>query len=188
MADVYVVHGFESNPQANWFPWLKQDVGTALGLDVKVLNLPDPFHPTPQAWDVACDEQIQRSDGFTIVGHSLGCIQTVRFVEQHDLHDVNLILVSGFDEPLSTIPALDDFTKTPIDYAKVLPKLARAVVVSAMDDDEVPFVYTQTLARHLHAAFMLLPEGKHLNWEQGYTRLPIVETILREFMTVSDGQ
>ncbi|GAJ25547.1 hypothetical protein JCM15457_415 [Liquorilactobacillus sucicola DSM 21376 = JCM 15457] len=171
---LYVLHGYTSNRNANWFPWLKQQVEEKMKKQVKVLQLPNADHPKPAEWDQTCSRKISSENGITLVGHSLGCIEALRFLSQHEIKDVNLVLVSGFDEKLHTLPELAEFTEPSINYAEVLPKLKRVVVISALDDDIVPYEYSETLARHLHAKFILMPEGKHFIDAYGTVKLPVV--------------
>ena len=163
-----------ANPEANWFPWLKRKAQNDLHKDIVLLKMPNSESPDPTEWNKQCEQDIKDTDGVTIIGHSLGCIQTLRFVEQHALRNVHLILVSGFDETLTTLPELDSFTNPPLNYQHILPKIADAVVISALDDDVVSYHYTETLARHLKCKFILMPTGKHFISRDDITELPVV--------------
>ncbi len=136
--------------------------------------MPNSPHPQVSEWDKYCNEQISEVDGLTLVGHSLGCIEALRFIQQHRVSNVNLILVSGFDEKSYALPELDEFADCPLNYAKILPKINQAVVISAFDDDIVPFPYSQTLARHINCKSILMPMGKHFIDRDNITKLPIV--------------
>lgn len=171
---IYLIHGYTASPTANWFPWLKRKVNHDLHQKITLLTMPNPDNPIPAKWDEYCDREITATDDITIIGHSLGCIQTLRFIEQHALKNVHLILVSGFDESLATLPELDTFTNTLPNYNNILQKVADAVVISALDDDIVPFYYTETLARHLKCKFILMPTGKHFISRDNITELPVV--------------
>lgn len=139
--NIYVIHGYTANTEANWFPWLKKEVEKNLNQQITILAMPNPNVPVVEDWDVACDEQIARKDGITIVGHSLGCVTALRFLSRHEVKNVNLILGSGFDETTYTLPQLNAFTRTPVDYSGILQKINSATVVSAFDDDIVPYTY-----------------------------------------------
>lgn len=158
---VYMFHGYTSFAADHWFPWLEAQVEENLKIPFKKLNFPDSYHPTVFAWNNYCDQAIDPHDGITLVGHSLGCIQVLHYLEAHDIHHINVLLVSGFDEPIWTIPELDSFTEHPVDYSNVLPKIRKVTVISAMDDPSVPYQYTLTMARHLHAKYVLVPHGHH---------------------------
>ncbi|MFK4565895.1 RBBP9/YdeN family alpha/beta hydrolase [Enterococcus sp. UD-01] len=180
---IFLIHGYTANPEANWFPWLKAEVKKQLKQEIAILKMPNPEAPVPQAWDAYCHSKIAHSDGITIIGHSLGCIEALRFVDQHELKEVRLILVSGFDETTAWLPELASFTEKPLHYAELLPKIKQAVVISAIDDDIIPYHYSETLARHLHCKFILLPEGKHFIDRDGVLSLP---TVMEELINKKD--
>ncbi|MBP5841424.1 serine hydrolase family protein [Lactiplantibacillus plantarum] len=171
---VYLIHGYTANPDSNWFPWIEKKTEQGLGAEVHVLAMPNSDRPDPLSWNKKCDAEIKDSGKMTIIGHSLGCIQALHYLEQHNIKSVHLILVSGFDETTSTLPELADFTNESVDYRKVLPKIKDAVVISAIDDDIIPFYYAETLARHLNCKFILMPNGKHFIDRDEITELPIV--------------
>ncbi|MTD38709.1 serine hydrolase family protein [Erwinia sp. CPCC 100877] len=171
---LFLIHGYTASPAANWFPWLKEEVKKQFNQEMTVLKMPNPAAPEPEKWDAFCDSQIVHADGITIIGHSLGCIEALRFVDQHELNDVRLILVSGFDETTAWLPQLAAFTEKPLNYSKILPKIKQAVVISALDDDIIPYHYSETLARHLHCKFVLMPTGKHFIDRDHVLTLPIV--------------
>lgn len=170
---VFLIHGYTASPEANWFPWLQQELAK-VNQNMTLLPMPDANNPHPAAWDEMCAKSIHGSSGITIIGHSLGCIAALRFLQKSHLQHVNLLLVSGFDEPLFTLPQLDAFTHTPVSYSNIWPKINQAVVMSAIDDDIVPYTYSETLARHLKCKFILMPAGKHFISRDGIYTLPVV--------------
>jgi predicted alpha/beta hydrolase family esterase len=174
MTPAYLIHGYGANPAANWFPWLQRKAEQELQQALEILPMPNPNQPDPDAWDQLCHQEIVAEDGLTIIGHSLGCITALRFIMNHHIKNITLILVSGFDETVHTLPQLASFTDLAPDYTKILPKIKAAVVISAVDDAMVPYVYSETLARHLQCKFVLLPTGKHFIGSEGVTNLPEV--------------
>lgn len=180
-SSIFLIHGYTAHPDDNWFPWLKKEIQKE-GLDITLLDMPNSQSPNISEWDSYCDQTISKVDGITIIGHSLGCIEALRFVERHEIKEVNLILVSGFDEKTYTLPQLSEFTDKPINYLNVLPKLNQAVVISAFDDDIIPYTYSQALARHLNCKMILMPKGKHFIDRDNVLELPVVYTELLSFV------
>lgn len=95
-------------------------------------------------------------------------------LNQQETQQANLILVVGFDETLWTRLQLVNFTQTSIDYAKILPKIIQAVVISALNISIVQHTYSETLARHLRCKFILMPEGKPFIDQDEIYPLPVV--------------
>lgn len=171
---VYVIHGYTATPTDNWFPWLKRQVEEQLNIPTTILEMPNADNPKLQEWDELCDRLIDTNHELTIVGHSLGCIQALRFVSQHTIKNIKMILVSGFDEVLNTLPQLHSFTDTSLNYQTIIPKIDQAVVISALDDDIVSYHYSETLARHLKCQFILMPNGKHFIDRDHIYEVPVV--------------
>jgi len=182
---IFLIHGYTAHPEDNWFPWLKKELQKE-NEDLFLLEMPNSQNPNPVEWNRHCDETIPQTDGITIIGHSLGCIEALRFVERHDIKNVNLVLVSGFDEKTYTLPQLLEFTNKPVDYTNVLKKINQSVVITAFDDDIIPYTYSQTLARHLNCKMILMPEGKHFIDRDGVLELPVVYDELLSFINKAD--
>ncbi|GHP13108.1 hypothetical protein YK48G_05330 [Lentilactobacillus fungorum] len=176
---VYMFHGYTSYAEDHWFPWLEKQVESHLKIPFKKLNFPDANHPVATVWDQYCQNHIVEEDGITLVGHSLGCIQVLRYLEQTEIHHVNLLLVSGFDEPIWTLPELDSFVNQPVNYQIIHAKVRKATVISALNDPSVPYPYTLTMARHLHAKFVLMPTGHHFTDSSDDQQLPVAFEELR---------
>jgi predicted alpha/beta hydrolase family esterase len=179
---IYMFHGYTASPDDHWFPWLQKKVESELNTPFKRLSFPDSDHPVVSAWDQYCDTHIKAEDNITLVGHSLGCIQVLHYLDQHDIHNINVLLISGFDEPIWTLPELNPFTEHPVDYTKALPKIRKVTVISALNDDIVPYPYTLTLARHLHSKFVLMPSGHHFTETGKDQQLPIAFEELKQLL------
>lgn len=169
---IYLIHGYTASPEDNWFPWLNNKSKQNFSIPINIIKMPNSDNPKVKEWDKKVDEIIDTSTNVTIIGHSLGCIEALRFVSQHDVSNVNLILVSGFDETTNTLPQLHEFTDSSLDMDITLPKIKNAVVISAIDDDIVPSHYSQTLAEHLNCKLVLLPNGKHFIDRDNIFELP----------------
>jgi predicted alpha/beta hydrolase family esterase len=108
------------------------------------------------------------------IGHSLGCVAILRFLQNKNTDNIeSLFLVSGFVED-SPIPALSEFVKRKIDYTKFIETIKNRVVISAEDDDIVPYSYSEELANKLNAQFRLLKTGKHFIDRDGCTTFPFL--------------
>lgn len=168
----YIIHGISTRDD-DWFPWLEATLQPPIQL--KRLWLPNPFNPDPLEWDQAIAEQIEPADGMLLVAHSLGCLATLRYVEQHDLKDVRLVLVGAFDQPLADYPQLDDFCQPPLDYEQIKPKIKAATVITAQDDYVASAALAVQVAQHLDAKLINLPTGGHFLTNDGFQQFPLVK-------------
>lgn len=179
MTTVYLIHG-TSTKDDDWFPWLEQAAKPSI--KVKRLTLPNPFNPKQDEWAAAVNQQIPAQDGVTIIAHSLGCITALRFVEQHQISNVNLILVGAFAEPLPTYPELDNFMTPRPDYSQIKDKIAQATVITAQNDPIAPYQYAVAVANSINAKLLLRPTGGHFLSSDGYQEFPLVLDELQDMV------
>ncbi|WP_249355159.1 alpha/beta hydrolase [Campylobacter sp. MIT 12-5580] len=179
---VYIVHGYAANKNAHWFSWLKNKL-EAKGVSVEVLDMPDSLDPKLDKWLATLQNSIKNVDENTfIIGHSLGCITTLRFIESLD-EDKRLggvLLVSGFYEPLSILPVLDPFVKEPLQSKKLIKMINKRIVLSAKDDVIVPTNLSENLAKAINAKFVQMPKGNHFMEEDGFKELPMALQLIEE--------
>lgn len=170
MKNAYLIHG-TSTRDDDWFPWLSHAVQPQIKLSR--LFLPKPFDPQPQEWADAIDQQVPAEDGVILVAHSLGCISALRFIERHPLHDVRVLLVGAFDQPLPTYPDLDPFVRPQLNYQRVTPKISQATVITAKDDPIAPSQGSIAVAHQLGAKLIVQETGGHFLAANGFTKFPL---------------
>lgn len=178
---VVIVHGYESSPEANWFPWL-QGALEAEGISVTVVPLPDPDDPETTAWEKAVGAALGVPDaGKGIVAHSLGAITAIRVLaalpEPWELG--GLVLVAGFVEPLEALPELDRYLSDGVDVERLAKSIRKRTVIRSETDPFVPPAVSDDLARRLGAQLQVHPEAGHFMAEDGVTEFPAVLDILR---------
>lgn len=171
---VFITHGYTANSQKHWFPWLKARLENQ-GFAVKVFDMPNSAHPHPQEWLAYHQSEIpeiRETDIF--VGHSLGCIATLRFLASQNQKINKLILVAGFDQHLPNLPELDEFTQETLDYSQLIANISQRTVIASADDHVVNPQFTAQLAEQLEAKYLLLNGHKHFTESAGVTELPMV--------------
>lgn len=76
-----LIHGWEGSPDKGWFPWLKQKLENE-SWEVKAPQMPNPSNPEMEKWLEHLDSEIPNFDeSYYLIGHSLGCITILRFLE-----------------------------------------------------------------------------------------------------------
>ena len=97
MKRVILVHGWEGNPEKNWFVWLRKELEKR-GFTVIVPAMPNTMNPTMNAWvpHLSKTAGIPDQDAY-FVGHSVGCITILRYLEtlQNNQKVGGTVLVAG---------------------------------------------------------------------------------------------
>jgi len=179
---VYIVHGYSAGPSDHWFEWLRRKVESRGGT-ARVVELPNSSNPEAEAWRQALTEQIEPlgRDAF-IVAHSLGSIATLRFLDLREGAELGgLILVSGFEDELPSLPELDAFmTSRNFNPENVRSMVEKIIVFSSTDDVIVDPELSRKLARSLKAEFQVVEGGGHFLASDGYTSFPeLWDTLVR---------
>src|SRR3989339_362752 len=137
---VFLVHGWDGSPNGNWFPWLKKNLDTKY-FSVTSIAMPNPGAPKCQSWVATLDDAVGTPDEKTIfIGHSLGCITILRYLEQLQAGKKILaaILVAGFSEPIG-YEEIDHFFQPPLNYNIIKGRSQAFIAIQSDDDPYVPF-------------------------------------------------
>lgn len=170
---VFIVHGYGATPDDNWFPWLKKELETR-NFKVQVPAMPNTDNPTLDQWLSHLQETVGRCDKNTyLVGHSLGTITILRFLEALPEGERvgGIVLVGGFSESLNFKP-LATFTERPLDYEKVKRSTNKIVAIHSTDDASVPYKFAEIIRDRLGASLITLHGAGHINWKSGWFELP----------------
>ncbi len=177
---IRIIHGFASNPQDCWFPWLRAQLA-AVGFDVALPVLPHPERPQPDAWvaavRAAAGSQPERT---MLIGHSLGCQAILRFAAtlsvEHPL--LGAVFVGGWltppkdDHPERTRRRRPWFVRLP-DLALVRTRIRRCIALLSDDDPFAPLAGNGPLyAQRLGATVLSVHGKKHFRARDGVLELP----------------
>lgn len=175
--NIYVVHGYTSSSQSEWFPWLKEQVKN-IQVKIDIPDMPDSKNPHLETWLNHLRKNALDIDENTIfIGHSLGCVTALRYILEKDIKIKGAILVSGFinENPMDEqTEGLQEFVDEPLDIARIKNLIPSRIVITATDDDIVPTKATQKLAEALDSNLIILSSGKHFIARDGYTEFPVL--------------
>ncbi|MDA2935966.1 alpha/beta hydrolase [Patescibacteria group bacterium AH-259-L05] len=163
---VYIIHGWGASPDSNWFPWLKQKLEDR-GFIVTVPQMPNTLTPDFNEWLSYIQEVAGRVDNNTyLVGHSLGVITILRFLESLDTGQKigGAVLVSGFSElpsPVDHLPWLHDFVEKSVNYVKIKERVGKIIVIHSDNDHLVPLESGEILRKLLGAELIVVPHAGH---------------------------
>ncbi|ALB46499.1 RBBP9/YdeN family alpha/beta hydrolase [Clostridium beijerinckii] len=184
--NIYVIHGYTSSSQSEWFPWLKEQFKNS-PVKVNIPDMPDSGSPHLDQWIKHLRKNVLNIDENTIfIGHSLGCVTLLRYILEKNIKIKGAILVSGFinENPMDEqTEGLQEFIDEPLDIAGIKSLITSIIVITATNDDIVPTEATQKLAKELDANLIILSEGKHFIARDGYTDFPILLNEIKKLIS-----
>ena len=181
MSRVFLIHGFGGHPSGGWKPWAKGAL-EAQGFEVISPLMPATNHPRAEAWVAEIERLVGKprpDDSF--IGHSLGCIAIVRYLESLPPGErvKRCVFVAGFYEELGPeYDELKSFVDHPVAWERVKAACAEFAVLHSDDDDSVPVRQGRDLADRLGVPLELHTGYGHFSGGDGVTELPLV---LRHF-------
>ncbi|MER5639633.1 alpha/beta fold hydrolase [Kitasatospora sp. NPDC002227] len=169
MSEIVVSHGLGASDDSVWFPYLAERLAAA-GHRVTVPRLPEPEVPQLVPWVKTYGEAALAAgpaEGTVLVGHSIGGVNVLRFLEQHDperdgvFAGVLLVATSAHEVGYDL---LAEFFAGEFDWARIRRSAREFRVLQAMDDpvnQPDPAEHVGLLVRGLGATAVLTATGGH---------------------------
>src|SRR3990167_10441187 len=97
---VVILHGAYGHPEENWFGWLKRALISA-DIGCTVPSFPTPHGQSLARWFSVLErlDEVRWDSNTILIGHSLGAVCALRWLEQHEIYIRVAILVSVLIKP-----------------------------------------------------------------------------------------
>ena len=140
--------------------------------------MPDTEHPKMDAWvkQLAKTVGIPDKDCY-FVGHSLGCITILRYLESLKGQVVGgAVLVAGFSDNLG-FKEIDSFFAKPLDWKKIKSRCSKFTAIDSNTDRYVPLRHAKIFREKLGAEAVVVKKMGHFSRVK---ELPVVlEAVLK---------
>ena len=182
----FIIHGYQSNPNEAWLPWLKAQLEKA-GFAVALPAMPQPERPVISEWIGFIADLVGEPDNGTVmIGHSIGCQAILRYLETVGMVGkavAKTVLVAGFF-PIGMSPAeaeretggdaaLMPWFISGLDPVKVKRAAGRCSVILSDNDPYLPMDKTTATFRAAVDPRIVIERGKgHFNEDNHLTELP----------------
>lgn len=173
MKKVFLVHGWDGNPNNHWFPWLKLEL-IARGWEVNAPQLPHAANPKVSEWLDFLEDYVGKPAADTyFVGHSLGCITIARYLETlaPKVKVGGCVFVAGFSGRIN-VPEIAEFYQLPFDAEAAKKRCGKFVMIFSDNDPYVPMEKSLEMAKQLGAKTILERGKGHFTTGDGVTALP----------------
>lgn len=181
---VFLIHGSNSSPADNWFPWLKKELEN-LGVEVIAPDFPKPPKQNLANWMKTFEKYLPEIDSQTIfVAHSLGPAFVLSILEKAKKPVKACFFVSGFIGPLGLKdfdPMNKTFTEKEFEFTNIRATSKKFISFASNDDPYVPLEKTREFSREINAKLIIVPLAGHFNTKSGYTQFDkLLEEIKKE--------
>ncbi len=181
MKKAILIHGWEGYPEEGWRPWLRSELGKQ-GFEVVVPAMPNSAKPKMNEWLNHLEKLVGNPDeNCYFVGHSLGCITILRYLESFSMNQKigGAVLVAGFTSNLG-YDELDTFFQTKIGWDKIKSHCKKFVAIHSSNDPYVSLHYADFFRNNLDAEIVIEQNMKHFSGDDGINELPsVLESVLK---------
>lgn len=187
---VFIIHGWDFNPNMNWYPWLKKELENR-EFEVFVPEMPDTSEPKISSWVSHLSNVVKKADKNTyFIGHSIGCQTIMRYLESQpsNVKIGGLLFVAGWIkldhlENKEVEEIAKPWLETHIDFSKVKEKTDNISIFLSSNDPYNCFKENKKLfAFNLKAKLIILNDMGHFTQDDGIKKL---RPALDEFLKIS---
>lgn len=182
MKKVFIIHGWEHNPNQHWYPWLKHELESK-GFQVEVPAMPNTEEPKIEEWVPFLEEKVGTPDENTFfVGHSIGCQTILRFLQDlpHDVKIGGVIFVAGWFHliGIEDEEGAEDIAKpwieTPIHFENIIDKTNKFTAIFSDNDPYVPIGDAKLFEEKLGARIIFESRKGHFTEDDNVKDLKVV--------------
>lgn len=154
-----------------WRPWLKAELEKR-SFSVSIPAMPKSLNPVQSEWVQTIKGLVGKSgDDCILIGHSLGVVAILRYLEVADKKVAGALLVAGPVE-YNGLKEIENFFSKGFNWEEIRKNCEKFVVIISDNDRYVPIRHGEIYRKNLAAKVMLLPGRGHFSSDEGCTSLP----------------
>lgn len=184
--NVIIVHGAYGHPQENWFGWLKDELDK-MEIPCCVPQLPTPENQGLAQWLASFDQAVSSfiNEKTVMIGHSLGAVFLLRWLEKNPLPLFSAILAGAF---LGKVGRKNfdninrSFFQKNFDWDIIKQRCLSFYCYYGTEDIYVRREEFDKISRCLHAQKIVVSKAGHFHEASGYIRFPHLLQLLKMFL------
>lgn len=165
MKKAIIIHCWEGYPEYCWYPWVKKELASR-GFQAEVPAFPETELPKMDKWLSYLQNIVgEPSEEFYLIGHSVGCITIMRYLETLNENQKigGAVFVAGYTDDLG-FDELKNFFESPINYEKIKSRSKNGFIAIQSDNDPyVDLKYADILKEKLGAEIIIKHNAKHFS-------------------------
>lgn len=165
MKKAVILHGTDGNPEANWFPWLKQQLEEQ-GYEVWVPLLPENHTPNREVYNNFLFNSGWDFTNNIIIGHSAGAVSILNMLMDDRCPHIKLgAMVGAWSHMQDTDLDIDQFKHLfppeGFDFPLIKSKADKLVFLHGDNDPLCPLAQARWLAEQLDSEITIVPYAGH---------------------------
>ena len=177
---VIIIHGWTGSPTKDWLDWLKTNL-EQYDYEVLVPKMPNTNNPNLNSWLEHLTNIVGTPDeNCYFVGHSLGCITIMRYLEslKNNQKIGGTVFVAGFITTCGHDKLESFFTKN-INWSKIKTHCKAFISIQSDNNSHISLPYEGIFKDKLNAQVIIEHNKKHFTGDEGVNELPIaLESVL----------
>ncbi|MFQ5493057.1 MAG: RBBP9/YdeN family alpha/beta hydrolase [Candidatus Dojkabacteria bacterium] len=169
MKNAIILQGWYQKTNANWYPWLKDQLRSK-GYEVHLPDLPT-IHTDRPDLQIQLDylfDNLEVNRDTILIGHSLGSLLALRVAEKVELDKI--FLVAGWDfNDLTEEHQL--FWEKPVNHSKIIENVGEIYCYSSDNDPYITAFHAEEMCKRLKGTFVLVEGAGHFTTKDGVTKI-----------------
>lgn len=159
---VLILHGWESNSREHWFLEEKERLKRQ-GYEVLVPDMPNTFYPKQEEW-VKVIERFQPDENSILIGHSLGGVAVLRYLEKAKSPVGKIILIAAPIRKLGKgFEPIDNFFESDFNWDRIKENCRKIIVFNQTEDDSVPLQHGKDLVSRVNGGLVAVEGSNHFD-------------------------
>lgn len=157
---ILILHGWNALPAEHWFPKAKEKFERS-GFKVEVPEMPGGYFPKKEEW-VKTIANFNPDENWVLMGHSLGGVAILRYLEEKVKPISQAILIATPYEPMQFKP-IENFFGNEFDWKKIRKNCQKFDIVNESNDSIIPLEHGQKFAKNLKGKLHILSGYSHFH-------------------------
>lgn len=158
--NILIIHGWESSSREHWYLKFKEKMEKD-GFNVFVPDMPGAYFPKKEEWvEKICSYFPDES--WTLIGHSLGGVAILRYLEEDVKKISKAILIATPFEPMNFNPIINFFVPD-FNFSKIQNNTKNIIIINSEDDPVVPREHGKKYHQKLESRLIFTNGYYHFN-------------------------
>jgi uncharacterized protein len=174
---VVLIHGWDGGVDKDWFPWIQKKLLSTKYIPIS-LSMPNPASPKRSVWVDHIKKHVVPTTQTILVGHSIGCMAVLRFLESLDSPIKGAILVAPYVVNEKKYKTIKSFFHGDLKWSKIRKNGGKLHVICSNNDPYVSMWQSEMIEDEISASLHVNNRGHFTEEEYGVVDFPVLWDVL----------